>query len=211
MEHSACKNCDQVLAPQAHYCSGCGQKIANKRITVWSMLKTFIGSIFNLESRTWKTILHLWIPARLTKAYFAGKHQRYMHPVRIFLVTAILFAASLGYLASFIHEQTLEMDIESYRKIEKEELLGHLLAYRDSLDSGAPAEFIAGVDSSILLLNDTLALDRDSIHLSLFNNPFIYLSEKDLFGRPIEELKEMNNVDGFFSGSVIYTIYQALS
>jgi len=68
-------------------------------------------AIFNFESRAYKTFFHLFVPGRLTNEYFKGRHRRYVTPLRLFLLTAILHFAVLAYIAN-------EMGGEAMRKIE---------------------------------------------------------------------------------------------
>lgn len=87
---SYCKNCEQPLHKGAAYCAHCGQKNTDGRITVRSLFTEFFDAVFNIESRTLRTLRALFIPGKLTEEYFEGRHKRYVHPLRTLLVMSIL-------------------------------------------------------------------------------------------------------------------------
>lgn len=95
---SYCKNCEQPLPTDAAYCAHCGQKNTDGRITVRSLFTEFFDAVFNIESRTLRTLRALFIPGKLTEEYFEGRHKRYVHPLRTLLVMSILLILTLGYL-----------------------------------------------------------------------------------------------------------------
>lgn len=93
-----CKNCTHPILESAKFCSSCGQKNTDGRISIRSFFSAFFSTVFNLESKLFKTMGHIFIPGKLTVEYFKGKHIRYFHPVRIFIVCALLLIAAGGYL-----------------------------------------------------------------------------------------------------------------
>lgn len=95
-----CHNCNQELPENAIYCSACGQKNTDGRIPLKHFVVTFLESIFNLDSRFFKTLQYLFVPGKLTQVYFEGKHKSYSHPLRLFFALAVLQMAIVGYVAN---------------------------------------------------------------------------------------------------------------
>ena len=95
---SYCKNCQQPLHKDAIFCAYCGQKDTDGRTTVRSLFTEFFDAVFNLESRTLRTLRALFVPGKLTVEYFEGRHKRYVHPLRTLLVMSILLILTMGYL-----------------------------------------------------------------------------------------------------------------
>lgn len=93
METKKCLNCQSDLQENALFCSHCGQKNTDGKVSFWDMIKDLFDSVFNLNSKTFSTILALFIPGKLTEMYFEGKHKSYSNPVRIFLVASLAFMA----------------------------------------------------------------------------------------------------------------------
>lgn len=93
-----CRNCHYPLSQSAIYCSNCSQKYTTGKITVGQLFKDLISNLFNLDSKLFKTLGGLFIPARLTNNYFKGKHKRYASPLRVFIVCAIICIAALSLL-----------------------------------------------------------------------------------------------------------------
>ena len=105
-----CLNCEELLAEESLYCHICSQKCTDGRITVKELLKEFFDSVFNIDSRFFKTIGALGIPGKLTIQYFLGRHKSYSHPIRLFLVSGILFFS----LASIVTIRYAEDGLEQF-------------------------------------------------------------------------------------------------
>ena len=106
-----CPNCDTWMSEEGEYCPGCGQRFTTGKVTVKELFQDAFEAIFNFESRAYKTFFHLFVPGRLTNEYFKGRHRRYITPLRLFLLTAILHFAVLAYIAN-------ELGGDAMRKIE---------------------------------------------------------------------------------------------
>lgn len=93
-----CTNCHYPLSPHGNYCPHCSQKYGDGRITVWELVKEYAESFLNFDSKIFLTIGHLFQPGKLTNEFFLGHHKRYVSPLRIFVIMAILHFAVLGYI-----------------------------------------------------------------------------------------------------------------
>lgn len=62
------------------------------------LLVELFSNIFNLDSKLLRTLKAIFLPSHLTKAYFEGKHQRYISPVRFLLIMLFFFVAIAGYV-----------------------------------------------------------------------------------------------------------------
>ena len=88
-----CRNCFHPLEPRAKFCSECGQRDTDGKVTMLSLMQRFWNNLFHLESKFLRMVWHLLNPGYVTKEYFSGKHKRYPHPVQFFFV--IMFFALL--------------------------------------------------------------------------------------------------------------------
>lgn len=93
-----CLNCNHSFSENENYCTNCGQKTTIRPLSFWQIVRDFFANLFNFEAKIWRTLRDIWIPGKLTKAYVAGKRQRYYNPLRIFVI--VLFA----YFALYIFE-----------------------------------------------------------------------------------------------------------
>lgn len=89
-----CRNCE-ALAERA-YCAACGQATALHPPTVREFLHEFLGHYVAFEGPLWRTLKALLLrPGRLTADYFAGRRQRYIGPLRLYLTfSLILFSVN---------------------------------------------------------------------------------------------------------------------
>ena len=92
-----CLNCDFENKSTFQFCPNCGQKNTDGKITFSELWSEFQDAVFNIESRTWRTFKSLFIPGKLTLEYFAGRHRKYVHPLRLLLVTTLLFIIALSF------------------------------------------------------------------------------------------------------------------
>ena len=85
-----CSNCHGLLTGQ--YCAVCGQRDRSRMISLWELIADFAGEAFDLDSRFWRTILPLLFrPGRLTSEYLRGRRVHFTPPLRLYLLSSLLF------------------------------------------------------------------------------------------------------------------------
>lgn len=92
-----CRNCEKLITAEMQFCPYCSQKNTDGKIRVRSFLAVFVNQVFNIESKLFKTLRDLFIPGKLTIEYFKGKHKTYFHPLRLFIVLAVIYIALVGF------------------------------------------------------------------------------------------------------------------
>jgi len=90
-----CLNCNAIL--KGSYCHECGQP---ERHFIRFFPKVFwemINEAFDLDSKIFRTIIPLILsPGRLTMEYIAGRRARYVNPLRLYIITSILFFITIS-------------------------------------------------------------------------------------------------------------------
>ena len=88
-----CLDCKTFLGdPPGKYCPGCGQDTANHPPTFWEFAHEFITHYVALEGKLWRTLgLLFFKPAELTREYRAGRKQRYISPLRLYITASFIF------------------------------------------------------------------------------------------------------------------------
>jgi hypothetical protein len=85
-----CLNCGARLA--GRYCSDCGQKDDPHRPTFGHFVAETFESLTHADSRLWRTLWALLVrPGLLTAEYFAGRRERYLPPVRLYIVFSVSY------------------------------------------------------------------------------------------------------------------------
>lgn len=209
-----CKNCDTKLPAKAVYCPNCSQRYRKGKISFFEMIIEFLETIFNIDNKIFRTLAYMLIPGKLTLAYVQGRQIRFIHPMRLFLVAAILFFSVLSFLIFRYEEREIQ-------KISEELLI------RD----GYKASFLDELDQTKLLLLDSLpwpdsncthiTLDtflakvpdprKDSIDLtyldwhrdSSFTFQRIKVSKRDLFEVPVDEIPGKYGIEGLLGATVV--------
>ncbi len=84
-----CPNCDQPI--KENFCPACGQPATDYRASLGRLIKDFFSDYLHLESRLFRTVIPLLIkPGFLTREYMDGRRQRYIRPIRLYLVATIV-------------------------------------------------------------------------------------------------------------------------
>jgi hypothetical protein len=143
-----CQNCHAPLRAGDLFCGACGQKYKPGRVTLWQLLQEFFSSLFNFDSRFFKTIGGLLLPGKLTVDFFLGKRQPYLHPVRLFFFTALVHFALLGVALSGLEDFVANQLEDQKRSVHRKEFLAELDSLSNALKMASPSrELGAGMDT----------------------------------------------------------------
>ena len=98
-KHGVCANCDAELS--GRFCNVCGQREEPRVPTIGALVGEFTNEMFGVESKVWRSFATLFLrPGELTRVYLAGRRQKYMSPVRLYLLFSILAFAVITLINS---------------------------------------------------------------------------------------------------------------
>jgi len=85
-----CKNCGALL--NGRYCAYCGQ-VADVRVAgMGELISDFLGDVWDFDSRLWRSMVPLLVrPGQLTVDYLEGRRQRYVPPLRLYVMLSLTF------------------------------------------------------------------------------------------------------------------------
>lgn len=164
-----CQNCNAENESSFQFCPNCGQRNTDGKITFSALWSEFKDAVFNIDSRTWRTLKNLFIPGRLTLEYFSGKHRRYVHPLRLLIVTSVVTIIAMsfqGFQSTTNHGYDITERIR--KNYERKRLYGIVKKITDRTNAVFPAQQTKVITDTILT---TL---EDSLQRLLFesDNPF---------------------------------------
>jgi len=85
-----CANCGALLS--GAYCATCGQHAHGSARSLTELCRDCVHVLTHADGRFWKTIRALLLsPGKLTQEYFLDHRERYLPPVRLYIVLSILF------------------------------------------------------------------------------------------------------------------------
>lgn len=85
-----CKNCNCKL--EQNFCPNCGQKKFNSNASLYEVFNEWIDEHFGMSGKLWKTITVLMSkPGELSRLFMEGHVVSYIRPVRLILVTSVIF------------------------------------------------------------------------------------------------------------------------
>lgn len=92
-----CLNCGQPFLGDENFCSYCGQKNTNKKLSIGTFIHNLSSGFLSYDSRFWRTFIPLLIkPGEVSKEYIAGKRARFVNPFQLYLNVSIIFFLILG-------------------------------------------------------------------------------------------------------------------
>lgn len=107
-----CRDCG--ARADINFCPVCSQETRIEMPTVGHFVAEFAEQTLALQGQLWRTLYSLLFkPGQLTLDYVAGRRQRYVRPLRLYLAISISFFAVLGITAgdgSFLPDDVLVDD-----------------------------------------------------------------------------------------------------
>jgi hypothetical protein len=196
-----CENCKTPLRESEMYCGVCGQKYAPGRVSLWQLINEFFSSVFSLDARFFKTTLGLLIPGKLTVEFFQGKRKPYIHPVRLFLFTALFHFALLGVGLSGLEDFTAGQLENKKRTIHRIEFAAELDTIYPRLKLAYPNRQTSLALDSLRTLTGGQHSAKDTLfilNLNLSGKSFsaIPVLAVDVFTLQAETLLDKYNIEG---------------
>ncbi|NRA47651.1 MAG: DUF3667 domain-containing protein [Phaeodactylibacter sp.] len=203
-----CPNCYYPLPEHGKYCSNCGQKYTNGRVTFWTLIGDFLESVLNIDSKIFKTLRALLSPGKLSVVYFRGQQKSYVPPMRLFFVSAVIHFAVLSFVSFGQIEDQMDGNANGIRHD------AFYSAFRSDLDSvrqGVEEEFnhIYGLSTAFDTLEAKLEDPRkDSFEMVYFKKTTdwgeleavaLALTKRDLIEMPLDSLPEVYGIKGFWN------------
>jgi len=97
-----CKNCEHPLDVSDRFCSNCGQKNSNKRLSLNDFINEFLANFYAYDSKIKRTVKSLFTkPGEAALDYINGKRMLYANPFRFYLSVSIIFFITSGFLSKF--------------------------------------------------------------------------------------------------------------
>ncbi len=213
-----CRNCNFENKSPFQFCPICGQKNTDGKITFAELWSEFKDAVFNIDSRIWHTCKALFVPGKLTLEYFIGKHRSYVHPLRLLLVTSVLFIIAL----SFQDFQSLtnhpydikDRILENYERQRVFRILANIMDTTHTIYPEQETKIIT--DTILTVLNDSLSNllhesgDHygDSINLnyyvSLRPGTYEIVSKRDFLTMNEDELLQVYKKDANWLEQLIF-------
>jgi hypothetical protein len=105
-----CENCHAAL--QGEFCHQCGQSIHNPVRHAGHAIEEVFESFWHLDGRLFRTLRDLLVPGRTALEYLAGHRQRYLPPLRLFVVMSLL-AFFVGKLTIHVDQEPVSLGVDT--------------------------------------------------------------------------------------------------
>lgn len=106
----ACANCGAAL--DGPYCARCGQSTDELSRPVFALFTDWLDGIFTWDGRLLATLRALFLrPGAVARDYLDGKRARFTPPMRLYLLTSLMFFAAMAAL----HVRVIALDLSITR------------------------------------------------------------------------------------------------
>ncbi|MBL7981327.1 MAG: DUF3667 domain-containing protein [Flavobacteriales bacterium] len=100
-----CPNCDTALPEGTNFCPNCGQENHTHKLPVRHFIIEWLSGMFNFDTKLLRTLRDLvWPPGTVIREFNANRRIRYVHPLRIYLFTSLLFFLLVAVLTSSLQD-----------------------------------------------------------------------------------------------------------
>ncbi len=89
-----CPNCGND-PKNGLYCPNCGQKNKPTKLNLGTIFGELLSIVFNIDNQFFRTLKAALIPGKLATEFGKGKRKTYLHPLRFFFYSWVLFALML--------------------------------------------------------------------------------------------------------------------
>lgn len=116
-EPRACLSCGETLL--GPYCWSCGQEDLDLHQPLRHLAREAVGDLLNLDTRLLRTLGQLFFrPGLLIREYLAGRRAPYVPPLKMFLLTTVIFFGLVALLprARFVAFRTNEAPAAAQRQ-----------------------------------------------------------------------------------------------
>lgn len=105
-----CKNCKTKLKGEKKFCTKCGAKVIDYKLTFSSITQEFFATFISWDNKFLKTIKHTTIkPEKVINDYLNGVRKRYMQPFAFLIIILTIYGIYLYFAKDFINESVTEM------------------------------------------------------------------------------------------------------
>jgi len=199
--YKQCLNCNQPLAAEAKYCYGCGQKVTDGRVTMKELFREFLDSVFNIDTKFFRTLGNLFIPGKLTEEYFSGKHKSFLQPIRLFLIMTILLIASISYL---LRDNHVNPGSIQYKWQEQQHIHEMLLA-ADTIREQTAEKFEVPVAKQAIDTFYQNILIYDKNYRDTIKFPFTFAGKQMQFAREdYNQLSDNELIEKYFPDQIFF-------
>lgn len=85
-----CLDCEAPLT--GPFCANCGQAAGEAELSLRKLLHELADDYLNFDSRFFRSVVPLLVrPGHLTREYLRGRRTRYIRPLRLYLVSSLIF------------------------------------------------------------------------------------------------------------------------
>ena len=145
------------MAAADNFCGRCGQENHTHKLPVGHFLLELLSGLFNFDTKLLRTLRDLFVPPGLVIHEFnANKRARYVHPLRLYLFTSLIFFLLLAWTTSRLEKEE-QQSMEVGSEVEPSESQGGL-----SLELGEGKELSDSTLQSLVSRPVLMDADIDS-------------------------------------------------
>jgi hypothetical protein len=162
-----CKNCKTPLTPVQKFCSECGAKIINDRLTIKHISSEFSAQFLNYDNKFLKTFLHLFIkPDVVINGYINGTRKKYINVIQYLAISLTLLGLQLFIFNKFYPDFFNSMYTDSqnlfamYPEEKRAEMEKFMSSYYSFINEYQSLIYILGIPITALVTRLTFIKEK---------------------------------------------------
>lgn len=170
-KEQVCLNCGAEV--KGRYCPDCGQENREPRESFTELVYHFLSDFTSFDSKIFITLKDLMFqPGFLTKEYLAGRRQRYLHPIRMYIFVSFIYFFVMVLLSYYNNDAALTF---KNREASIEKLHAVIDTVKAEIDTTAAGDNKVGAvvlkqtNSGLRNLNSLIEVTRKYDRLSSFD------------------------------------------
>jgi len=147
-----CKNCKTSLTSEQKFCSECGAKIINNRLTIKHISQEFSAQFLNYDNKFLKTFLHLYTkPDAVINGYINGTRKKYINVIQYLAISLTLLGLQLFIFNKFYPDFFNAMYTDSqnlfamYPEEKREEMEKFMTSYYSFINEYQSLIYVIGI------------------------------------------------------------------
>lgn len=111
-----CKNCDYPMDSCHKFCTNCGQKDLNKKLSLKDFIEEFFANFYAFDSKVLTSLRYLLTkPGVMSREFVNGKRLKFVNPFRLLLSLAILLGLLIT-LSTFLEDLEANKIVKNDKK-----------------------------------------------------------------------------------------------
>lgn len=117
-----CHNCHTILSLENNFCPHCGQENHDLKVPIGHLAFEVFEGFTHFDTKFYNTMKAIFLsPGKITKDFLEGRRERYVQPIRLYLLISFFFFEGLGSMVELAVKDGGDFFTDNFIKTDKTE------------------------------------------------------------------------------------------